>query len=141
MISWPIINRFQQNFQQLVTYLADIHYTIFLKICYPILGQPDHTIFQIFQNPWYLWPLIMDIYKIFRKYSTNYVKKIRQKKSNMLYPLGATPPPYHKTLDISANYGLISTKFSAIGHLISWYVLDKKQFEICYPILGQPRMG
>ena len=56
----------------------------------------------------------------------------------MLPPLGAAPAPYYKTHDISLNYESISSKFSAIYPLFSWYALDKKQFELCYPILGQP---
>ena len=61
----------------------------------------------------------MEIDKIYRKWSTNSVKKISEKKHlNILPPLGEPLLPYYKTHDISANYEPI-TKYLAIGPLFS----------------------
>ena len=98
MISWPITNQSLQNFQRLVPYLPDIQWPKKIQICYRMWGHPALPIFHIFQNTWYLWPLIMDIYTIFRKWSTNYVKKIRQKKLKYVTTSWGSPSStYYKT--------------------------------------------
>ena len=110
--------------------------TIWNMLPHPEAAPPYST----FQNTWYLWPLLMDIYKIFRKSSTNYVKNIRGKKVQICYPLLGQPLlPYYKTHDISINYEPISTKFSAIDHL---YAPDmhwtKNNLKYLTPSWGSP---
>ena len=58
----------------------------------PILWQP-HPPYFTFQNTCFLWPLLMDIYKIFRNLSTKYVKKIKQKKFKYVTPTWGNPSP------------------------------------------------
>jgi len=53
-------------------------------------------------------------------------------------PRGETPPPHTHIGDISDNYERILTHFSAISLLTRLMSINRKNIEICNPLLGQP---